>query len=401
MENEELLRELSIKNDKKIVLLIIDGVGGIPLNGATELESAHKPNLDKLAEMSSCGTIIPVEIGITPGSGPAHLAIFGYDPLKYHIGRGILEALGIGILVEKNDLAVRGNFATINEKGIIVDRRAGRISTEKNIEICKYLSDRIRQIDDVKVEIFPGKEHRFVVLLKGDNLRDELSDADPQKDGLPLKYASALVKEAKNTEIVVNKFINMANENLEKYFPANSVLLRGFSKHPDIPSMGELFKLNPAAIAQYPMYRGLAQIVGMKILDVGAEIGEIFECLENNWKNYDFFYIHIKKTDSFGEDGDFKEKVKMIEKLDKFIPEILKLNPDVFAVTSDHSTPSSMKAHSWHPNPFLLYSPYEIRDEIKRFTERECAKGILGRFYSKDVMRLLLANALKLKKFGA
>jgi len=402
MVNEEIIKSLAIQNESKIVLLVADGIGDLPYkNNKTALQTALIPNLDRLASKSSCGLTDPISCGITPGSGPAHLSLFGYDPIKYQIGRGVLEALGVGMELTPYDLACRGNFATLSEKGIIVNRRAGRISTAINEKICEIMQDKIKQIGEVKVIIAPGKEHRFVVVFRGKNLEEGLSDADPQIVGEKMKFAQPLKASAKKTAEVVNEFIKIATEVLKEHYPANTVLLRGFAKHPDLPTMNELFKLTPAAIATYPMYKGLAKLVGMEILKTGESIKEEFETLRENFEKYDFFYLHIKKTDSYGEDGNFEGKVKIIEEVDKFIPEVLKLKPDVLVVTGDHSTPAIMKGHSWHPNPFILFSPYIRIDDVDRFNERACAQGELGRFAAVDALPLMMANALKLNKFGA
>ncbi|MDD5015842.1 MAG: 2,3-bisphosphoglycerate-independent phosphoglycerate mutase [Atribacterota bacterium] len=402
MINEEIMKSLAIKTESKIVLLVADGIGDIPSeNNKTVLEKAFIPNLDKLASKSACGLTDPISCGITPGSGPAHLSLFGYDPIKYQIGRGVLEALGIGMELTSRDLACRGNFATLDKEGIITDRRAGRIATELNEKLCKFMQDKINQIGDVKVIIRPGKEHRFVVVFRGDGLDGALSDADPQKVGEKIKFAEALDSKAKKSAETVNEFIKQATEVLKERHPANTILLRGFAKHPGLPTMKELFKLTPAAIATYPMYKGLAKLVGMDILKTGESLNDEFKTLQDNFSKYDFFYLHIKKTDSYGEDGNFEQKVKVIEEVDKYIPEVLALKPDVLVVTGDHSTPALMKGHSWHPNPFMLFSKYIRVDEVEQFNEKECVKGELGRFSAVDVLPLMMANALKLQKFGA
>jgi 2,3-bisphosphoglycerate-independent phosphoglycerate mutase len=398
---EEVLRSLAIRTDSKLILVVIDGLGGLPVRGKTELEAAKIPNLDRLASTSICGLIDPISYGITPGSGPSHLALFGYDPLQYEIGRGVMEALGIDIPLTEDDLAARGNFATIDEGGIVVDRRAGRIATEKNREICRFLGNEIKEIEEVRISVYPGKEHRFVLVFRGGGLRDDLTDADPQKDGLQAKGTEALSNEARRTAELVNLYLKRANEVLKPFHPANTILLRGFSKIPHLPAMSERFKLRPAAIATYPMYRGLARLVGMEVLKTGETLREEAETLKNYYDRYDFFYIHFKKTDSAGEDGNFRMKVKVLEEIDRVIPSLLKLKPDVLAVTGDHSTPSLLKGHSWHPNPILLRSKYIRPDGIGRFTERRCQKGQLGRFPAVHILPLMLANGLKLKKFGA
>jgi len=400
MEWDDLARELSQATESKIVLLVIDGVGGLPVDGKTELETARKPNLDDLARRGVCGISDPVMMGITPGSGPAHLALFGYDPLRYQLGRGILEALGSGVEVGRNDLVARGNFATIRG-GLVVDRRAGRIPTEENVRICDFLNAHLPKRDGVEVRVFPGKEHRFVARFTAEGLADALSDADPQKEGKPSVTTAPLVPEAAKTSAIVNRFLDDVASVLAGEAKANAALLRGFSKFPSIPTMRELFKVRPAAIANYPMYKGLAKLLGMEVMDVGSETADLFDALEKNWAEHDFFYIHYKKTDSAGEDGKFAAKVAAIEALDPFIPRLLALNPDVLVVTSDHSTPALLKGHSWHPNPFVLASPTAGTDDVQGFTERACAKGILGRFRSISAMPLMLAHALKLKKYGA
>jgi 2,3-bisphosphoglycerate-independent phosphoglycerate mutase len=398
---EEVLRSLAIQTDSKLILVVIDGLGGLPVRGKTELEAAKIPNLDRLASKSTCGLIDPISYGITPGSGPSHLALFGYDPLQYEIGRGVMEALGIDIPMNQDDLAARGNFATIDEKGIVVDRRAGRVPTEKNREICDFLGNEIKEIEGVRISIYPGKEHRFVLVFRGEGLREDLADADPQKDGLKAKGTEALSPEARRTAEVVNLYLKRANEVLRSFHPANAILLRGFSKMPHIPTMSDRFRLRPAAIATYPMYRGLARLVGMETLKTGETLQEEVETLRKYFDRYDFFYIHFKKPDAAGEDGNYKMKVKAIEQIDRILPSIFRMKPDVLAITGDHSTPALLKSHSWHPNPILLFSKYVRPDGIRRFTERHCQKGQLGRFPAKDVIPLMLANGLKLKKFGA
>ena len=402
MEREALYRKISTENDNKIVMIILDGLGGLPLNQKTELETATKPNLNQLATESELGLTMPISMGITPGSGPAHLALFGYDPLDYSIGRGILEALGIGIKVGENDIAIRGNFAT-QENGIIIDRRAGRISTKKNQEIIAHLDKKINRIEDVEIKLYAGEEHRFVLLIRGGGLSDDVTDADPEITGKPILYAKAKSPQAERTATILNKFIIRVTEELSGQSPANTCLLRGTAKYPAIPSMNELFRLKAAAIASYPMYRGLAQLVGMDILDTGPAIRDEIDTLGQHFDRYNFFFIHIKKTDSYGEDGAFAKKVKTIEEFDKLLPDILKLNPQTLVITGDHSTPSTMKSHSWHPNPFLIKSPYTRMNpgKPKIFCETTCASGILGRFHSIDILPLSMGHALKFKKYGA
>jgi 2,3-bisphosphoglycerate-independent phosphoglycerate mutase len=402
MEREELFRKISIENEKKMVLLVLDGLGGLPVDGKTELETARTPNLDLLAAESELGLSHPIAPGITPGSGPAHLSLFGYDPLKYEIGRGILEALGVGIEVGAKSVAVRGNFATL-ENGLITDRRAGRISTAKNREIIAYLREKIKKIENVEIGLYSGEEHRFVLLLTGEALSDQLSDADPEATGRPILYTRAKGKAAAKTARIINNFIDRLTAELTDFYPANTCLLRGFAKYPAIPSLGELFKLKAAAIAVYPMYKGLAQLVGMDILETGRTIEDQLDTLKKHYAEYNFFFVHIKKTDSYGEDGNFAGKVSVIEEFDRWLPEILELTPDVLVVSGDHSTPALLKAHSWHPNPVLLKASFQrqtLNSRVK-FSEKNCVSGILGTFYAMDVLPMMMANALKFKKYGA
>ena len=395
------MKRLSRTSPSKIVLLVLDGVGGLPhpKTGKTELESARKPNLNSIARDSLCGLIDPVSPGITPGSAPGHLAIFGYDPIKYEIGRGVVEALGIDFELKPDDIAARGNFCTVNEKGIITDRRAGRLATEKNAELCRSLSSiTVRGAD---ISVLPVKEHRFVVILRGEGLSPDLSDSDPQQTGLAPKQIQPLSPQAARTAEIANEFVSQASRLLRGETPANMILLRGFSRRPDIPSMPEIYKLRPAVIATYPMYRGLARLVGMKVLPESENLKDQLESLRRSYAEYDFLFLHFKKTDARGEDGNFQGKVKAIEELDDALPDLLRLNPDVLLVTGDHSTPATLAMHSWHPVPFMLRSKWCRADDVVEFSERACLAGGLGRFPATDIMPLAMANALKLDKFGA
>jgi 2,3-bisphosphoglycerate-independent phosphoglycerate mutase len=397
----EQLKALSRESSSKIVLLVIDGLGGLPRpeTGKTELEEAKTPHLNLLAEKGTCGLIDPIALGITPGSAPAHLALFGYDPLQATIGRGVLEAMGIDVELEESDLAARGNFCTLSDDGLVIDRRAGRISTKRCAQLCQLLS--AIAIDDIELDIAPVREHRFVVVFRGQSLSAELSDSDPQRPGLEPKPVIPRSTEAVRTALVVNMFIAKAKELLSHSQPANMVLLRGFSQRPVLSTLGELYKLNAAAIATYPMYRGLAKLVGMEILKTGDTIEDEFNTLAQHYNEYDFFYLHIKQSDSAGEDGNFEGKVRVIEEVDAFLPRLTALEPDVLIVTGDHSTPAVLKGHSWHPVPLLLHSRYCRPDNAHEFSERACASGALGRFPATQVMSLALAHALRLDKFGA
>lgn len=401
-----VLKELAQKTPSKILLIVLDGVGGLPLEpgGPTELEAAKTPNLDRLAEESALGLLTPVYPGLAPGSGPGHLALFGYDPFRYVVGRGALSALGLGADFREGDVALRGNFATLDPEGKVVDRRAGRPPTEENQRVIAKLKEAIPRIEDVEVHFYTESEHRFLVILRGEGLEDKVTDTDPQKTGLPPLKAKALDEASEKTARIVNLLSERIREVLRDEPRMNGALFRGASKKPSFPRMQEVYKLTPAAIASYPMYKGLASLVGMEVLPVEGE-GDALEgklkALKENWGRYDFFYFHVKKTDAMGEDGNFRGKVEKVELFDTLLPEILALGPDVLAITGDHSTPALLKAHSWHPVPLLLKAPYLRADEARRFTEKEALKGSLGHLRGVELMPLLLAHAGKLLKYGA
>lgn len=401
--NPNLIDSLIIKNNTKIVFLIMDGLGGIPLPGGnkTELETANTPNMDELAKKSICGLLDPVAPGITPGSGPAHFALFGYDPVENNIGRGLLEAAGIDYDMTEDDLLIRTNFATIDKKGIITDRRAGRIDTDTNKRICRKLQENIKINSPVQVFFEPVKEHRALLVLRGKGLEEDIAETDPQKTGMAPLPPDPLSSGAKKTSEILTEIIASAKQVLSDEKKANMLLLRGYSKYKKFPSLANRFGLKALAIASYPMYRGIARLLGMTIApltdSVEAEIAE----LKKSHADYDFFFIHVKPTDSRGEDGDFEAKVKVIEKVDSLIPEIFKLNPDVLVITGDHSTPAALAAHSWHTVPVILASKTCRPDRVEKFGETECILGGIGRMPTVYLMGLALAHALRLEKFGA
>ena len=401
MDNLELMKNLAQPSPSKIILLVLDGLGGLPGSdtGKTELETADTPNLNRLAEKGTTGLIDIVSPGITPGSAPGHLSLFGYSPLRFNIGRGALEAVGVDFDLEPGDVAARGNFCTTDKDGLVTDRRAGRIPNEKCTEICRLLDGMI--IENTRIFVRPVREHRFIIVFRGDGLNPGVSDSDPQQLGVFPKVATALQPEAAKTASIANKFISQAKSILADQHPANMLLLRGFSERPEFPAMGEIYRLKPAAIAVYPMYRGLARLVGMEILNPGTSLEDEIKTLKENYSNYDFFFLHVKGTDSAGEDGDFERKVRVIEELDRALPSMIDTEPDVMIVTGDHSTPAILKGHSWHPVPVLLYSRWCRPDRVSEFAESACASGGLGRFPGTQVMPLAMANALKLAKFGA
>ncbi|MCS7245924.1 MAG: 2,3-bisphosphoglycerate-independent phosphoglycerate mutase [candidate division WOR-3 bacterium] len=397
-----MIEKLIVKNNKKIVMLVVDGLGGVPyIEGKTELEYAKKENIDNLAKKSMLGLIEPVFAGITPGSGPAHLSLFGYNPIEYEIKRGILEALGIGMELKDEDIAIRGNFATIKDNKII-DRRAGRISTEESYKLVDLLSENIKKIDDVEIFWGKGIEHRFVIVLRGEGLGDNLNDTDPKVENLEPLELIPKDELSKKTAYILNKIIKTSSEILSSQEKANYILLRGISKMPDIPKFYKRYHMKALALANYPMYKGLCKMLGMDTPELGMEFENLIKYYLEQYENYDFIYIHYKETDKKGEDGDFFGKVREIEKIDSFIPKILSKDPDVFILTGDHSTPSALKSHSWHPVPILIYAKSGIfNDENAKFDERSCLRGYLGIRKSYEVFYIILSLAERLEKYGA
>ncbi len=401
MADLELIQETLASAETKILLLVLDGLGGLPVKpgGPTELEAANTPNLDRLAAEGVTGLHQPVGPGITPGSGPGHIGLFGYDPVRYQIGRGVLEALGVGFELEPQDLAARGNFCTVDEAGVITDRRAGRISTEQAAELCAELRD--IELPGVEVFVEPVREHRFLLVLRGPELVEGVADTDPGREGVPPLDVVAEGAEARGTAERIATWVSQARERLKGHEPANMVLLRGLARRPDWPLFPAVFGLHAVAVAQYPMYRGVARLVGMESVEVGPGRDELLSALETVWPDHDFVFVHVKDTDKAGEDGDFDRKVKVIEEIDALLPRILALDPDVVFVTGDHSTPAALRSHSWHPVPVLLWSKTVRRDGVERFGESDCLRGGLGICRSEDLMPLALAHAGRLAKYGA
>ncbi|NLN69728.1 MAG: 2,3-bisphosphoglycerate-independent phosphoglycerate mutase [Chloroflexi bacterium] len=402
--NHDYMIPLEPENlSKKIVLLVMDGLGGLPMEpgGKTELEIANTPNMDALAEKSTLGLHVPVRNGVIPGSGPAHLSLFGYDPVQYEVGRGVLSALGVDFDLQPSDVAARGNFCSIDENGVITDRRAGRISSEEGLRLCNLLNENIN-VPGAEIFIAHEKEYRFLFVIRADGLSANIQETDPQVVGKGPLTSIAFDAKSKKTAKIVQEFSRQAKQILSNEFPANMLVLRGIAQLPDWPKLPDVFNLKPIAIAMYPMYRGVAKLVGMESPSVAQSYEEEIDMLEKYWDNYDFFFVHIKKTDSYGEDGAFDKKVQEIEKVDALLPRILALDPSVLIITGDHSTPSLMKSHSWHPVPVLLYSKLCRPDGIASFGEAACRGGGLGvRFPGYELMPLAMAHAGRLEKFGA
>lgn len=401
MDHLDLMTRLHIQNDSKVLLLVLDGLGGLPLTpeGQTALEQARTPHLDALAARGICGLSTAVAPGITPGSGPGHLSLFGYDPLVYDIGRGVLESLGIGFDLRPNDLAARGNFCTLDEEGRITDRRAGRIPSEVGTRLVEKL--RAIALPGVEVFVEPVKEYRFCLVLRGEGLADGLTETDPQQTGVPPLPVEALRPEAERSARLLNRWLAEARVLLADEHPANGCNLRGLAKDPGLPKMGEIYGWKAGAIATYPMYRGVAKLVGMDVLPTGDTIESEVETLRTHWDTHDFFFFHVKKMDSYGEDGNFDGRVEVIEHVDHLLPDILALEPDVILVTGDHSTPAKLKSHSWHELPVLLWADDIRPDAVTRFGERPCMAGGLGHIRHVDLLPLAMGYAGRLNKYGA
>ena len=399
---DAFFRKQVIPAETRVAMLILDGLGGLAREpgGRTELETAHTPNLDALAKQSALGLTIPIGPGIATGSGPGHLSIFGYDPLEYEIGRGALEALGVDFELGPDDVAARGNFCTINQDGILTDRRAGRLPTSESTRLVEIL--RTIKIEGVELFVEPVKEHRFALVLRAPGLGAALSESDPLVTGAAPLEIHALDEPSRRTAWIANEFLAQARALLQNQTPANMVLLRGFAKFPVVPQYPDIFKLHPAAIAVNGMYRGVARLVGMDVLEVdGISLADEFTTLEKHWQEYDFFYLHFKKTDTCGESGDFDGKVAAIEEFDAQLPRLMALQPDVVIITGDHSSPAVLKSHSWHPVPLLINAKHVRPDGLEGFGESACARGSLGQIPARHVMPIALANAGRVAKYGA
>ena len=381
-------------------MLVVDGLGGLPHpdTGKSELETARLPNLDKLAGQSAAGLSMPVAPGITPGSGPGHMALFGYDPVKYLMGRGVLEAIGIGVDLGHGAVAARGNLCTVDGSGLLLDRRAGRIATENSAPLLRRLGQ--IEVPGVELSVYPVREYRFALVLRGEGLGDNVSETDPQAERLAPLKAKALSADSEKTAGAVNAFVAEARETLGSRSTANMVLLRGFSKTPKLPDMGEAYRLRPAAVAAYPMYRGISKLLGMKELPTGETFDDQLDTLESRFADHDFFFVHYKPADAAGEDGDFGAKVAALEELDERMPRLLALGADTLVVAGDHSTPAIMGGHSWHPVPLLIHSPITLGEGTSSFSERACTTGSIGLVPATSVMMMALAHSGKLRKFG-
>lgn len=405
MDITEIWEDLAWERGGSIIYLVLDGLGGIPhpAHGKTELQVANTPNLDALAKESSCGLLEIVGPGITPGSGPGHLTLFGYNPIKYRIGRGVLSALGIDFDLQPGDVAARANFATLDENGTVSDRRAGRIATDLNQRLTDKIRSQVSLDFDGTFFFETVSEHRAVLVLRGKDLSGKVQDTDPQSTGVSPQEPKPKIKAAERTASLIQSFLRQATEVLADEHPANGILLRGFERYEPLPSLKERFCLNGVCVADYPMYRGVSRLIGMDVLPHPGGLDERFDALASIYEKseYNFYFIHVKKTDSLGEDADFESKVAKLEQVDQLLPKLTDLKPDVLVVTADHSTPAVMGLHSWHPVPVMLKAKYARVDEVDCFDDYACAHGMLGRRPGTHLMGLALANAGRLQKFGA
>jgi 2,3-bisphosphoglycerate-independent phosphoglycerate mutase len=403
MDITQVWEKLAMEQGGRIVYLILDGLGGIQDRtiGKTELEAAKKPHLDALAKNSSCGLLEIIGAGITPGSGPGHLALFGYNPLEYDIGRGIFSALGIAFPLRQGDIAARFNFCTVDSSGKITDRRAGRLETSINEKLCAKLREGL-DLGEVEFYIKTESEHRGLLVLRGKDLEGHLADTDPGLTNVEPLEPVALSSKSEKTATVLKKILAHAKKVLQEERPANMILLRGFEKYHPVRGIKERFLLNGLCIAGYPMYKGVSRFLGMDVIDSEGGIKGLIQDFKKNYNDeHDFYFIHVKYTDKAGEDGNFAKKVQVIEEVDSYIPEILSVKPDVLVITGDHSTPSVMGLHSWHPVPVLLQAKTARIDRVDRFAEISCLQGSLGMRKATDLIGLALAHAGRLKKFGA
>ena len=385
----------------KLVLLVLDGLGGLPREpgGPTELEAAETPNLDRLAAEGQVGLSQPVGLGITPGSGPGHLALFGYDPVASNIGRGALSALGLGLRLEAGDLGVRLNFCTLDDQGVVVDRRAGRIDTQINQALVARLNG--IEVPGVELAFATESQHRAVLIMRGAYLSPAVQETDPQAVGVPPLEPEPLTATAQHTSAVLRLVTEAVRDCIGGESPANFVLMRGYAGLPELESLNSLYGLQAVCLATYPMYKGLARVAGMAVLDGLHSVDNQMATLATVWDEHDYFFIHHKAPDARGEDGDFDAKAAAIEEMDRRVPDLMALGPDVLAVTGDHSTPSTLRQHSWHPVPCLFRAGSVLPDTVESFGERACGQGSLGVFPAQSIMPLMLAHGGRLQKFGA
>ncbi|MFB6490483.1 MAG: 2,3-bisphosphoglycerate-independent phosphoglycerate mutase [Thermoproteus sp. AZ2] len=407
-----------------VLWILFDGGGDRPRNGVTPFFIALKPVIDRLASLGSCGIMDPISPGVRPGSDTSHLALFGYDPYRYYTGRGAFEALGAGVELRPGDVAFRTNLATIDAKGIVVDRRAGRyVAPEEAREveaIMAKIGEEVERRFGVSVVYKSTVEHRGVLVLRGP-VSHKVSDTDPHKVGEPLAPAKPLDggKEAQTTAEVVNEITRLfveyskgleANKRRsERNEPLiNAILIRGGGYMPAIEPLAQRYRVRAAAIAGVALIRGVAKSVGMDVYAAEGLGGTKFDKFEaavrlaiDLMKRYDLVFLHVKGTDSASHDGDFKGKVSVVERLDEALrPYAEILEENYVVVTSDHATPVAVMEHTGEPVPIMLYGPDVVRDDVTRFSELTCWRGALGRIRGIDVMPTLASYLGVSEKFG-
>ena len=397
-----LISSLAKANDTRICLLVMDGLGDCG-NGdrGTALQIARKPTMDALASRSACGLTVPVATGVTPGSGPGHLGLFGYDPLVYAVGRGVLSALGIEFDLQDRDVAARLNFCTVDAKGNITDRRAGRISDDENRRVIAKIKAGLKAPKGVEVFFDTEAEHRALLVLRGEGLDDNIGQTDPQATGTPPLRADRPPHDKSRTARIVADIVEQVGKTLADEKKANFILARGFAKYPDWPKFPDRFQLKPAAVAGYPMYRGVARLVGIPVVSQPTTAADVCAGAAAALQDHTFVFAHFKYTDKTGEDGDLEGKVRRIEEMDAALPALLAARPDVLIITGDHSTPPSLKAHSWHPVPVLMHAPHLRGGQPARFDEVSCRGGEIGTIPAHHLLPLAMAHAGKLEKYGA
>lgn len=407
---------------KPIILVIFDGLGDRPikaLNFQTPLEAAKKPNLDKLAEVGITGLLHTIERGVRPGSDVAHLAILGYNPKFYYAGRGPFEASGYGIQLQEGDVAFRGNLGTVDKNFIVIDRRAGRIeSSEVFAELINGL-----EIDEVKIIARAGLNHRIAIVLRGNNLSEKISDTDPHVVDHPVKKSYPLTEDnnSKSTALVVNKLSDKVyrlfnkhpinKEREKKGLPvANYLLLRGAGKMLKYESFLEKYNLKAACIAGAGLYKGIAKILGMEIIEVEGATGKIDSNIKGKIKKaidlspaYDFIFVHIKATDSLSEDGEPIQKKIFIEKTDQFFTPLVSLVKNreiILTVTGDHTTASDLKIHTADEVPIFVAGFGVRTDKVNKFGERSCQNGGLGHIEGANLIDFLINLRGETKLYG-
>jgi len=412
----------------KAILVIADGMADRPvegLNWKTPLEAASKPSLNQIAKTGICGILDPISPGTPPGSDTATLALLGYDALKVYTGRGALEALGSGVQVLPGDVAFRCNFATCNENGVILDRRAGRIANEDAVKLADSLQRiKLKKSSNAEFLFKNTIQHRNVLSIRGPKLSTALSDSDPGKTGekaseiKPLDNSSEARMTAKIVNELSHEFRNVLRnhpvneERVRRGLPsANIVLCRGVGTIPSVKPLSQIYGIRASCVAAVPLVKGVCKVVGMKVLDVKGATGTpqtnymakaraVVQALRNS----DYVLLHVKATDVASHDGNAKQKIEIIEKIDSMLGYLLDnvdLRSTYLAVTADHTTSTATGHHEGDPVPIAITGPYVRYDNVIEYGERSCAEGGLSRIRGMDLMPILMNLLGKTSKFGA